>query len=393
MDVTERPRGVAAGGHSRSRPGRTRWIALVALGVLVAGGYAIYAARQPSGPAVTVAPGPAAPPGEDPGAASPRSVSVERVEARLLSEPVRVTGIIRSDQTITVSTTATGLIRAVYAREGDRVERGKLLVLLDETERRAQYDRAVAALRAAETRLSQATTQRGIRNAAAEADYRRAEDALRAAGSRAEQARQLAAIADTESGTRVASARAGAQAARERLNALREGSRKQERAAAEAAVQRARTQVERARTALVRRTQLLREGAIAPEVVDNARRDLEVASADLEAARQQLSLVEEGPRTEEIRVAEEALRQAEAAMQDAEANQARRRVSREEVESTVAEVRRAEAARDAARAALASTPALPWARPARMCATRRSSSGRPVSTAPRTASSPSARPR
>ena len=66
----------------------------------------------------------------------------------------------------------------------------------------------------------------------------------------------------------------------------------------------------RAKSMLDRREQLLREGAIASEVVDNARRDYEVAMTDLDAAKQQLSLVQEGPRSEEIRVAEESVRQA-----------------------------------------------------------------------------------
>jgi RND family efflux transporter MFP subunit len=107
------------------------------------------------------------------------------------------------------------------------------------------------------------------------------------------------------------------------------------------------------KSALDRREQLLRQGAIAAEQVDNARRDFEVSQADLDAAKQQLNLVQEGPRNEEIRVGEEAVRQAEATLRDAEANRSRRKVSREDIQAAETEVARAESARDAAKDALA----------------------------------------
>src|SRR5205823_4737464 len=173
----------------------------------------------------------------------------------------------------------------------------------------AQRDRAMAAVRVAEAKLQQAKTNRTIKDAAARADYLRARQARATAQTRLSQAGSMAGIAGTEADSRVASARSSLEAARERLKALQEGSRRQEKAAAEAAVSRARAQVARMKSMLDRRVQLLRDRAIAGEAVDNARRDYEVAETDLDAAKQQLSLVQEGPRAEEIRVAQEAVRQ------------------------------------------------------------------------------------
>jgi RND family efflux transporter MFP subunit len=300
---------------------------------------------------------------------APPEVTVETVALADLSEPVRVTGTLRSDEVVSLSTKATGLVRAVHAREGDRVRRGQLVVEIDDAELRAQRDRAVAAVatgeaqvkeseaaeRAARARLQQARTSRGIKNVAAQSDYQRAQEGLAAAKTRLSQAKSLAGIAETESDSRVASAKAGLQAAKERLTSLREGSRQQEKATAEAAVNRAQTQVARMKSALDRREQLLRDKAIAAEVVDNARRDHEAAQADLESARQQLSLVQEGPRSEEIRAQEEVVRQAEAAVRDAEANRARRKISSEDVEAAEQQVRQAQSTLDAAKAALAQT--------------------------------------
>jgi HlyD family secretion protein len=299
--------------------------------------------------------------------AAPTEVTVERAEVSRLDEPIRVTGTLRTDESVVLSTKATGLVKAVNAKEGDRVRRGQLLIVIDDSDLRAQRARAVAAVRsaqaqvhegdaavrAAQAKVAQARTSRGIKDVAAETDHRRAVQALSVAQNRLSQAKSMAGIAGTEAESRVASAKASLQASRERLKALQEGARKQEKAAAEAAVNRATTQVNRTRSMLQRREMLLKEGAIAKEVVDNAMRDYEAALADLDAAKQQLSLVEEGPRTEEIRAQEEVIRQGEAAVRDAEANRARRQISDQDVEAAQTAVQQAEAAVDAAKANLA----------------------------------------
>ncbi len=348
----------------RAGRSRVRLVSLLSLVLLGGAGAVVVAQRQSALNAAAPADRAGSVPAQ-PGDAAPSShhaaerageerpvVEVESLTVGGLTQPIRVTGTVRTDESLVLSTKATGLIREVRVGEGDRVEAGQLLVVLDDRDLRARRDWIVASLRAAEARLAQTQTQRGIRNSAAAADHRRAEQSLAASRLRLSQAQSLSGIADAEAESRVASARAGLQAARERLKSLQDGARRQEKLSAEASVSRARTQVERTRAAWERREQLLREGAIAREAVDNARRDHEASLADLEVARQQLSLIQEGPRTEEIRVAEEAVRQMEAALRDADANRARRQVSREEVEAAQTQVRQAEATLDAARSAL-----------------------------------------
>ncbi len=346
--------------ESSRRRSPIRLIAVLLLAAVCIGLAAAGVLRQRSGPAAAASSAAAESghagtegPGETAAPAEAAEVKVEVVRAAAVAQPVRVTGNLRTDETVVLSTKATGLVKRVTAREGERVRRGQLLVELESGDLRAQRERAVASVGAAEAKLQQAQTSRDIKNAAARSDYRRAEQALAAARVRLEQSKSLAGIAGTESDTRVASAASLLQSARERLKVLQEGSRRQEKAAAEASVARAQAQVARMKSMLDRREQLLRDGAIASEVVDNARRDYEVALTDLDAAKQQLSLVQEGPRTEEVRVAEEAVRQAEAALKDAEANRARRQVSNQDVETAATQVQQAEAALDAAKAALA----------------------------------------
>jgi multidrug efflux pump subunit AcrA (membrane-fusion protein) len=280
-------------------------------------------------------------------------VTVERLTARAFHPPIRVTGSLKSEEVVDLSTKATGLVREVRVKEGDRVRQGQLLVRIDDGELAAQRDKALAIVRTQEAKLKQARTSRGIKNASAASEYALAQQALSAARTRLSQTRALAGIAATEVESGVATARAQLQAARERLKVLQDGSRRQEKAAADLAVARAQTQVAKLKANLSRREQLLRDGAIAREDVENHRRDYEVALVELRSAREQADLVSEGPRSEDVRVAEEEVRRAEASLRTAEANRARRRISDEDVEAAETEVRRAQSRLEAARAGLA----------------------------------------
>jgi multidrug efflux pump subunit AcrA (membrane-fusion protein) len=175
----------------------------------------------------------------DSAAAAPLKVVVETVSARPFQTPIRVTGTLKSDEVVALSTKATGLVRHVGVEEGDRVRAGQLLVSIDDRELQAQRDKALATVQSAEARLKQAVTSRGIKNAAVRSDYHRAPETLTAAQTRLSQTRGLAGIAATEVLSGVESARSALQAARENLKVLQEGSRRQEKATSEFAVARA----------------------------------------------------------------------------------------------------------------------------------------------------------
>lgn len=265
-------------------------------------------------------------------------VPLERVMSGRLAQPVRVTGALKSDEVVAVSTKVQALVRRVAVKEGDRVRKGQLLVELDDGELRAQ-----------------ARTSRDIKNAAAKSDHQRAGQALVAARSRLTQMQETSKITDTEVASRAESAASAVQTAKDHLKVLRDGARHQEERTAELAAAKAQAQVNRARDMWRRRAELAARGLASREEADNARRDLEVAQAELNQANEQMSLVKEGPRGEEIRVAEEQVRQAEASAREAEANRARRKLSNEDVAAAETQVQQAQATLDAATAALAQT--------------------------------------
>ena len=97
------------------------------------------------------------------------------------------------------------------------------------------------------------------------------------------------------------------------LARLRQGSRPQEVARARAAAASARASLADAATQLARKQQLRTVNRISVQEVDTARTRVETLQANLRAAEEEVSLVVEGPRTEDIAAAEASLAALEAA--------------------------------------------------------------------------------
>jgi len=136
------------------------------------------------------------------------------------------------------------------------------------------------------------------------------EVALREADLRA----AMAVLAELEAGSRpeeIAQSEARVRGAKARLDELLAGSRVQDVAVAEASVRRAEAESERNRLEYERQQQLLEREVISAREFEMAKAAYDVSIARVNEAREQLNLVIEGPRTEEIDRAREALKEAE----------------------------------------------------------------------------------
>jgi HlyD family secretion protein len=118
--------------------------------------------------------------------------------------------------------------------------------------------------------------------------------------------------------TAVAQARAALVARQEQVAELRHGARPQELQIAMAKVREAKATRDNAEADFKRADELFRRELIAAQARDAARTALDVASAQYGGALENLEMVKEGPRQEEIRQAEAAVRQAEAALLQAQ---------------------------------------------------------------------------
>ena len=145
-------------------------------------------------------------------AASRQTVTVAPVELATVTRQLDVTGSVEAYDLLPVLPQASGLqIQQVLAKEGDLVEAGELLAVLDDSVLRSQIDQAVAGLARAQANLSKLQTgSRPEQIAAAEARLNRAQATLDQlqAGTRSEEI-AVAQAKLNEAEARLADARSG----------------------------------------------------------------------------------------------------------------------------------------------------------------------------------------
>jgi RND family efflux transporter MFP subunit len=293
-----------------------------------------------------------APADAPPAAAQEVSVPVEvtRVVPGELARTLTVTGTLRTDREVQISAKIPGRVAQVLAKEGDRVRAGQLLVLLDDVDQRAQVQQAEAGLRSAQERLAQSRAGESLRYTQTDAQIEQARANLQAARLRVQQLESAARITDASAKAAVARAESTLAAARDQLKIVQEGARAQELRVAENAVNQAKVNLDTARANVKRRRELHAEGAIAQEDLDEFEKQLQLAEAQYNSAVQQRDLLQEGARTEEVRIAEEQVRQADEALREARANLERTKMSHDDVAAARATVAQLTAALEVAQA-------------------------------------------
>lgn len=345
----ERPKEVPVPAPAR-RVGIARWVAFAALlGVLFVGW------RWLGGSPAPQAAGGGQKAAEGAGGKAPSGIPVltQRVRRKDMEELLEVTGNLRTDQDVHVGSRIAGRVLRVTVKEGDRVETGQLLVELDDSDLKAQVARAQSAKHAASAKLAQLQHARAYRFTQLRSDLENAQSALRAANARVDQMNTQAKITESETVSREQAAQAQLQGAREHLKMMQDGARKQEKQQAELAVQQAKAEMDDARAHYERRAKLFAHGNISREEVEEAATKVKVAASAYNTAVQKQSLVTEGNRTEEVRMAEQEMHAAEQALREATGNRSRTQVTEQDIKAAIADREKAQAALNAATAAKA----------------------------------------
>ncbi len=138
-------------------------------------------------------------------------------------------------------------------------------------------------------------------------------------GDAVQEGRVLAVLDTAEMAARRAAAAAQVEAARAQLTELERGSRPEELAQARAVAAAARQRLDDAQRDLQRTRTLKEGGAVSQEALDKASTAQMVAKSQADQAEEQLRLVEAGPRRERIEAARAQVRQAEATVKQLEA--------------------------------------------------------------------------
>ncbi len=88
-----------------------------------------------------------------------RNVSLIEVQQKSLPNVLEAVGTVRAVQTSALASQMMGTLVEVRVHEGDRVQRGQVLAVIDDSQPRAAFDRATAADRAARQQLAAAESE------------------------------------------------------------------------------------------------------------------------------------------------------------------------------------------------------------------------------------------
>ena len=241
-------------------------------------------------------------------ASKPKPVKVATPQHGKIEQKTTYTGNLEADAMVEIYADASGKLVALKESEADSVNKGDVLAETDSRERLIALKQAEAGLKTAQAQFSKvkATAQINI-----EAQGTAAQAALDAAKVQLAQAQG---VAHAQVMSQHEQAIAGVAAAEASLEKALKGARSQEVQQAKAAVSGAKAALKNAQANFDRMQKLHETEAISDQSLDNARAQLDSTKAQHESLVEQLSLIEEGTRQEDISAAEAQRSQAQASL-------------------------------------------------------------------------------
>jgi RND family efflux transporter MFP subunit len=238
---------------------------------------------------------------------SPDQVTVEVVTAQVrpMDTVISAQGTLTAAQGANahVAAVVAGRLAAVRVQEGERVDAGQVIALVDDRSLQAQAHSAAAAL------------------TASEAQARQGDIAARAAATDQTNSVHLALLtldaARLDRDNAVTQTQTVLDAAQTDLHKTQAGARPQEIAQADQTVNQDKATRDRAATELTRVQFLYEKGIDAKRELDDAQTALAVAESSLASAQQQADLVRAGARPEDLRAAQLRVQQAREALDQA----------------------------------------------------------------------------
>lgn len=257
-------------------------------------------------------------------------IPVECVDVTIgdMKTTVPVTGSINALDQGALSPKISGRVGEVYFRAGDDISAGQIYAILDQSDAQNQ-------LKQAEMGLQQAISGRDI----AIASFSKAVTGAK--------------VTIIQTDAVISQAEANLSSAKAQLELAKQPARTQDKAIAENAVATAKAQLDNSETEFKRAERLYKEGAVSLSVYDSAKTGYTSAKNGYDSALQQLSVVNEGGRTESIQSAQNGVRSAEQALRQAKANASENMLRQEDIKSAKAGVKNANAMVSSAKAAVA----------------------------------------
>jgi len=239
----------------------------------------------------------------------PLAVETEVAKLGTIQEELSLVGNIVADSEVIVFPKIPGKVEKIAVEVGSNVSKGNVMAKIEDTEFALHVKQAEVALDTARTAYNQAKALAEVRVksqvAQAEAGLVGAEASLK----------QIQDVAETRVSSQLDQAQAGLDALKTNLKKIKDGARPEEKKQIEAMVQQAKANMDNAQVDLERMKKLYDDRAISKQTLDGAETRATVASAQYDAASQQLKLVEIGARAEDIQAMELQVKAAESGLE------------------------------------------------------------------------------
>ena len=227
------------------------------------------------------------------------TVSVQRQN---LTVTVMANGTVQPQLSVNVSPKNSGILKQLFVKEGDRVQKGQLLAKMDDSNLQGQLLQSQGQVTQAQANLAKLKAGN------------RPQDIAQA---QAELGQAQATLDKLKAGNRpqdIAQAQAELGQAQANLQKLKRGNRPQDIAQAQARLENALSNQRQAELVFLQNRSLNEAGAIAARDWENSRTQKDNAAAQVREAKQALALQKAGSRPEEIQQAAEVVAQKQAAL-------------------------------------------------------------------------------
>ncbi len=240
-------------------------------------------------------------------------VEIAKVERGEISLDFKLSGTIEAASRVSVLPKIPGRIVTLSVSEGASVKKGDTLAVVEHEELELAVQQAEANLESAQIGYSQAKQLAKVRVlsqvAQAKAQFDAAEVSLQ----------QVKELAEIRTVTQIEQARAGLKSLVANLEKIKTGAREEDRRQAQAGLTQAEANFINAKNNYTRTETLFKNGAISQQSLDNSKTQLDVVTAQYKIANQQMQLIENGAREEDIEAMEAQVEQAQASLKLAEA--------------------------------------------------------------------------
>ena len=287
---------------------------VVTFAVIIAALVTVANIRKPKAPAPTT---------QDIWKQSGIPVQVAEVSRGDMAESIDITGDLTALNSAVISPKINGRLTTFSIHEGDVVSKGQVVAMLDQGDALNNLQSAQASLESAKARLAQAETTAEVTKTQTQSAIEQAESTVRSALAKLETAKRP--------------------------------NRSQERLVAENNVNSAKANLDRAEADYKRNERLRNRGAISESTFDGAKAEYLVAQANHKSAIQQLSLIEEGGRREDVTSAQAQVDSARSQLRTAKANASDYKLRLKDIQAAKASLLQAKAAVDTAKRQLDNT--------------------------------------